>query len=179
MPFKGFPGGTWWRIYLQCRRHKRCRFDPWVGKIPWRRKWQRTPILLSGKFHGQRSLVGYSPGGCKESDITEHITNRACFLKKNVCLFHKIAFLGNFLAVQWLGLSTSTSRTLGSIPGRGTKIPKALRHSKNKQTNKQKLSNTHIPINPFFSEKYSDIYTFSGGKVTPLLNKFFSAIVNV
>ena len=123
--------------------------------------------------------MGYSPGGCKESDITEHITNRACFLKKNVCLFHKIAFLGNFLAVQWLGLSTSTSRTLGSIPGRGTKIPKALRHSKNKQTNKQKLSNTHIPINPFFSEKYSDIYTFSGGKVTPLLNKFFSAIVNV
>ena len=41
----------------QWRRHKRLRFDPWVGKIPWRRKWQPTPIFLTGKFHGQRSLV--------------------------------------------------------------------------------------------------------------------------
>ena len=38
-------------------------FDPWVGKIRWRRKWQSTPVLLPGKFHGQRSLVGYSPWG--------------------------------------------------------------------------------------------------------------------
>ena len=39
-------------------------FSPWVGKIPWRRKWQPTPVLLPGKFHGLRSLVGYSPWGC-------------------------------------------------------------------------------------------------------------------
>ena len=45
-------------------------FDPWVGKIPWRRKWQPTPVFLPGKCHGQRSLVGYSPWGCKESDMT-------------------------------------------------------------------------------------------------------------
>jgi len=45
--------------------------DPWVGKIPWRRKWQPTPVLLPGKFHGLRSLVGYSPWGHKESDTTE------------------------------------------------------------------------------------------------------------
>ena len=37
------------------------RFNPWVGKIPWRRKWQPTPVILREKFHGQRSLVGYSP----------------------------------------------------------------------------------------------------------------------
>ena len=43
-------------------------FQPWVRKIPWRRKWQSTPVLLPGKSHGQRSLVGYSPWGCKESD---------------------------------------------------------------------------------------------------------------
>ena len=43
-------------------------FDPWVGKIPWRRAWQPTPVFLPGKFHGQRSLVGYSPWGRKESD---------------------------------------------------------------------------------------------------------------
>ena len=42
----------------QCRRCKRCGFDPWVGKIPWRRKWQPTQVFLPRKFHGQRSLVG-------------------------------------------------------------------------------------------------------------------------
>ena len=46
-------------------------FNPWVGKIPWRRKWQSTPVLLPGKSHGQRSLVGYSPQGRKELDTTE------------------------------------------------------------------------------------------------------------
>ena len=47
-------------------------FDPWVGKIPWRRKWPPTPGFLPGESHGQRSLGGYSPWGCKESDTTEH-----------------------------------------------------------------------------------------------------------
>ena len=46
-------------------------FDPWVGKIPWRRKWQPTPVFLPGEFHGQRSLVDHSPRGHKESDTTE------------------------------------------------------------------------------------------------------------
>ena len=46
-------------------------FDPWVGKIPWRRAWQPTPVFLPGESHGQRSLVGYSPQGRKESDMTE------------------------------------------------------------------------------------------------------------
>ena len=48
-------------------------FDPWVGKIPWRSKWQSTPVLLFGKSHGWRSLVGYSPWGCKELDMTEQL----------------------------------------------------------------------------------------------------------
>ena len=51
----------WQRIHLQCRRHKRHRFDPWVGKTPWRRAWQPTPVFLPGESHGQRSLVGCSP----------------------------------------------------------------------------------------------------------------------
>ena len=42
----------------QCRRHKRCRFNPWVGKIPWRRARHPTPVFLPGKSHGQRNLVG-------------------------------------------------------------------------------------------------------------------------
>ena len=48
------------------------RFNPWVRKIPWRRKWQLAPVCLPGKFHGPRSLVGHSPWGCNESDMTEH-----------------------------------------------------------------------------------------------------------
>ena len=46
----------------QCRRHG---FDPWVGRIPWRRKCQPTPVFLPGKSHGQRSLAGYSPWDCR------------------------------------------------------------------------------------------------------------------
>ena len=49
-------------------------FDPRVGKIPWRRKWQPTPEFLPGEFHGQRTLVGYSPWGHKESGMTELLT---------------------------------------------------------------------------------------------------------
>ena len=44
-------------------------FNPWVEKIPWSRKWQPAPVFLPGKFHRQRSLVGYSPWGCREMDI--------------------------------------------------------------------------------------------------------------
>ena len=51
----------------------RCGFNPWVRKIPWRREWQSTSVFLPGEFHGQRSLVGYSPWGHKESDMTERL----------------------------------------------------------------------------------------------------------
>ena len=56
----------------QCRRCARCGFDPCVGKIPWSRKWHPTPVFLPEKSHGQRSLEGYSPWGCKELDTAEH-----------------------------------------------------------------------------------------------------------
>ena len=46
---------------------------PGLGKIPWRREWLPTPVFLPGEFHGERSLVGYSPWGCKESDTTQHL----------------------------------------------------------------------------------------------------------
>ena len=46
-------------------------FDTWVGKMPWRRARQPTPVFLPGEFHRQRGLEGYSPWGCKEPDITE------------------------------------------------------------------------------------------------------------
>ena len=56
----------------QCRSHSRSYFDPWVGRIPWRRAWPPTPLFLPVKSRGQRSLVGYNPWGCKEWDTTEH-----------------------------------------------------------------------------------------------------------
>ena len=56
---------------VSCLQSGRPGFSPWVGKILWRRKWQPTPVLLPGKSHGQRSVVGYSPLGLKESDTTE------------------------------------------------------------------------------------------------------------
>ena len=55
---------------LQCRRPG---FDPWVGKIPWRRTWQPTPVFVYRKSRGQCSLVGYHPWGRKESDTTEQL----------------------------------------------------------------------------------------------------------
>ena len=68
----GLPGGASGKEpTCQCGRHKRQGFDPWVGKIPWRRAWQPTPVFLPGEPHGQRSLVSYSPYGCRVSDMTE------------------------------------------------------------------------------------------------------------
>ena len=57
----------------QCKRVKKHRFSPWVEKIPWRRKRKPTPVLLPGKAHGQRRLVGYSPWGLKKWDITKRV----------------------------------------------------------------------------------------------------------
>ena len=69
LSFLDFPGGSEGKsVCLQCGRPG---FGPCVGKIPWRRKWQPTPVLLPGKSHGQRSLVGYSLWGRKESNTTE------------------------------------------------------------------------------------------------------------
>ena len=58
-------------VVFQCRRPG---FSPLVGRIPWRRKWLPTPVLMTGELHEQRSPVGYSPWGLKESDSTEQLT---------------------------------------------------------------------------------------------------------
>ena len=67
---RGFSGGSDGKEYsCNVGDIKRFRFDPWVGKIPWRRKWQPASVFLPGESHGQ--LAGYNPQGCKESDMTE------------------------------------------------------------------------------------------------------------
>jgi len=71
----------------QCRGCRRCVSDPWVGKIPWRRKWQPTPVFLPGRF--QRSLAGYSPWGHQR-------VNTALLLNNNnnkAFLHHKVTIL--------------------------------------------------------------------------------------
>ena len=80
----GFPDGAGGKEpACQCKRHKKWRFNPWVGKLPWRRKRHPTPVLLPGESHGQRSPVGRRPRGRKESDTTEqrgtaHVTASHC-----------------------------------------------------------------------------------------------------
>ena len=73
-----FHRSPWWlsgkESACQGRRH---RFDPWGGKIFWRRKWQPTSVFLPGKSHGQRNLVGYSPWGHKKSDTIEGLSIHA------------------------------------------------------------------------------------------------------
>ena len=66
----GFPDSSVVKNPPASAEDMRLVFDPWVGKIPWRRKWQPTPVFLPGKLQGQRSLVGYSPGGWEGSDMS-------------------------------------------------------------------------------------------------------------
>ena len=61
----------WWLSGRESAcQYRRCRFDPWSEKIPWRRKWQPTPVFLPEEPLGRRSLEGYRPCGCRESDTT-------------------------------------------------------------------------------------------------------------
>ena len=73
MSIRGLP---WWLSDKESTsQRRRRRFNPWIGKILWRRKWQPTPVFLPEKSHTQRSLVGYSPWGHKESDMPWWLNN--------------------------------------------------------------------------------------------------------
>ena len=54
-----------------CLQYRKLGFDPWGRKIPWRRQWQPTQVLWPKKSHGEKSLAGCNPWGCKELDMTE------------------------------------------------------------------------------------------------------------
>ena len=81
--FSGLDGRN---ICPQCRGP---RLDLWVGKIPWRRKWQPTPVLMPRKFHGWRSLVGYSPCGHKEPDMVEWLLKKQHITKQRYYFTNK------------------------------------------------------------------------------------------
>ena len=90
-------------------------FDPWMGKMSWRRDWLLTPVFFLGEFLEQRRLAGYSPWDPKESNMADKIT----------------------VVVQWLRLQAITAEGPGSILGQGAEIPQATWYSK-KLVNKQK-----------------------------------------
>ena len=69
------PGGPAIKNPLARQEMQRRGFDLWIGKIPWRRKWQPSPVFLLGELRGQRSLGGYSSWGHKELDTTESLNN--------------------------------------------------------------------------------------------------------
>ena len=99
MYMAGFPGhasggASGKEFVCQWRRHKRQGFDLWVGKIPWRRKWQPAPIFLLGKSHGQRSLVGFTPWDCKELDKTEWLRKHTYLLVQYLKLLRTLGVLG-------------------------------------------------------------------------------------
>ena len=91
------PGGWDSRIHLQCRRPG---FNPWVGKIPWRRKWKPTPVFLPGEFLEQRNLVGYSPWGHKESDRTEWLILLLSLSKSNQ-IWHSLEITSHVCFIEF------------------------------------------------------------------------------
>ena len=99
----------WYGIYLQCRRH---RFDPWVRKIPWRRKCQPTPLLLFGKSHGQRGLAGYSPWSQKRVRYN-WATKQQQFWTQSVldhwALWYPIVFAIDFITLTYVLISGGKS----------------------------------------------------------------------
>ena len=86
-------------------RYRRRGFNPWVRKIPRRRKWRPTPVFLPGESHGQRSMVGYSPWGRKESDMTEQAGRQACGTSDTE-VFGSLCFAKDLVTgLQWGDLS--------------------------------------------------------------------------
>ena len=96
-------------VPLVAQMVKRPGFKPWVRKMPWRREWLPTPVLLPGKFHGQRSLEGYSPQGWKESDMTGQLI-LSLWLSKEMPRWHSGAEFA---------CSAGDAGNAGLIPGSG------------------------------------------------------------
>ena len=109
------PGLPWWlsdkESTSQCRRP---RFNPGIEKIPWRRKWQPTPVFLPGKSHGQRSLVGYSPWGCEELNVTKRRNNKGPNLGYSQKVAGRTRTTGIFLESPFPSRGLLTCKVTGS-----------------------------------------------------------------
>ena len=112
----GFPGDTSGKEpACHLRRSKRLGFDPWVGKIPWRRAWQPTPVFLPGESHGQGSLVGYVPQDCRVrhewSDLAQH-SKRGVHIVNAIFSLSYVTMSIYFLGFGWFPLSNLSSSPL-------------------------------------------------------------------
>ena len=96
----------------QCRRFK---FDPWVRKIPWKRKCPLIPVFLPGKFHGQRNPAGYSPWSHKESDTTDWATHAHTYIDLISCDFLRLTYSSSFFSFRFLGNLYNSTQLYGYI----------------------------------------------------------------
>ena len=107
------PVAPWWRVRLQCRRHRGRRFDPCIGKISRRRKWQPTTVFLPGESHRPRSSVGCSLGSQRVGHhwATEHTHTQG----RIYCCFVGVNGVGSWdkLTVWFSALPTVSCVTLG------------------------------------------------------------------
>ena len=110
IPHLGFPGGSDGKE-SSCQ-HRRLGFNPWLRKIPWRRKWQPTPVFLPGKFHGQRSLSGYSPWGHKSQTWLRRLNNHNFII-------HRISLLS-----QWYEFTVANLKGIEKCKGAESEITK-------------------------------------------------------
>ena len=113
---------------MQCKRPRRWGFVLWVRKIPWRRKWQSAPVFLSGQSHGQRSLVGYSPKGHRELDMTEWLNKQTNKTDSyNIFKTSMKTCLLDSLVVQWFRNLPANARNVGSIPAQDSTCSGAIK----------------------------------------------------
>ena len=102
-----FPSSSAVKNLSPYTRGKRSKFNLWVGKIPWRRAWQPTPVFLPEKYHRQRSLAGYSPWGHKELDMTgasEH-AYQTLFMRQCVHITYICIYKHMWVTKSWTRLS--------------------------------------------------------------------------
>ena len=140
---QGFPGGSDGKESV----HNAGDLDPWVGKIPWRREWHSTPVFLPRKFHGQRSLVGYSPGGLKVRHDWATNTDKLSSSGDWILIIMPGAYHSN---IHWLNKWTTKSSEREECEGSLWTIRKHFQKNKRQVGCFHKLSVSQIYLNSPF-----------------------------
>ena len=147
----------------QCKWCRRRGLDAWVRKIPWRRKWQPTPVFLPGNSHGQRSLAGYSPRGHEDSSMTSdwahvHMRDQRCSLwaRRGGDSFFKEAGEGTFGLWGWGGSRAGSGERRKRKEGKGS--PESHGVLWHPQTFRTWIWGRKLPFGSFGSRRCSGCY---------------------